>query len=336
MCASDWPLVERQTRLVMFISVIVATRNRPDLLKRALASVQSQTYPTFEVLVIDDGSEASTRTAYSHLRAELKLDDRFRFFQVGTDGQRGQGPSASRNLGIRLSKGSILAFCDDDDLWVESAHLAAVAQLFENHLEVDLCISNQRAVYADGTVREQWLSGLFFPTQKMLTERFVWVSVNQLCNSQGFAHLNMCCIRRTAIEAIGGFWEAVNYEEDRDFFWRAVDKAKGIAYSATTVAQHHVPDPALRLTVSSAMKQQERWLVAALVCRHIAVTVQTQAIAQLSLRYEGDLLRRLALRCEESGQFKACSRLANQALGTRFSVKWALYCLWIWLKAVIR
>jgi len=319
----------------MLISVIVASRNRADLLKRALQAIKSQTYQDVEVVVIDDGSDTLTRAAYPSLFVEL--DSRFRLIEVGTAGQRGQGPSASRNLGIKLAQGSILAFCDDDDLWIDPTHLAAVAYLFSKQSDIDLCICNQRAVYVDGTVREQWLPSLStLANATVLTESYRLVTVHDLSNAQGFAHLNMCCIRRATVNAMGGFWEAVNYEEDRDFFWRCADAAKGIAYSANTVAQHHVPDPAQQLTVSSATKQQERWLVAAMVSRHIATTVQSQAIAKLSLRLEGDLLRRLALQCEHLGQRRACSLLANQALGARFSIKWAVYCIWAWLKAVAR
>ena len=315
----------------MLISVIVASRNRSALLARALLAIKAQTFTDYEVLVIDDGSDASTRSLYPALQAQL--DDRFRFTQVGTDGQRGQGPSASRNLGIQLAMGSVLAFCDDDDRWVDCAHLLAVAQLFDAHPDLDLCISNQQAMYVDGTVREQWLPSLT-TISRPLNQRFDRVTVAELCRAQGFAHLNMCCIRTAAVKAIGGFWEAVNYEEDRDFFWRCVDASTGIAYTATTVAQHFVPDPALRVTVSSSVTQQQRWLVAAMVSRHIATSVQSQAIARLSVCYEGDLLRRLALDCANHGRPRAASLLANQALGARFSFKWAGYCLWAWIKAI--
>jgi cellulose synthase/poly-beta-1,6-N-acetylglucosamine synthase-like glycosyltransferase len=334
--AADRPLVEPQASVIMLISIIVPTRNRVPLLTQALQAIQSQTHAQFEVLVVDDGSDAATRALYPELQA--CLDNRFRIIQVGTDGQRGQGPSASRNLGLKLAQGSVMAFCDDDDLWVDAAHLAAVAAMFESQPDVDLCISNQRAVYVDDTVREQWLPALDSQLGGCppLDDRFRRVSVAQICRSGGFAHLNMCCVRRTVADAVGGFWEAVNYEEDRDFFWRCADASNAIAYTAATVAQHHVPDPAKRANVSSALQQQERWLVATLVCRHIAVAVRSQAIAQLNLQLEADLLRRLALHCATQHQPQASLLLARQALGARFSFKWAAYCAWSWLRSLAR
>jgi hypothetical protein len=100
------------------------------------------------------------------------------------------------------------------------------------------------------------------------------------------------------------------------------------------VAQHHVPDPARRANVSSAILLQERWLVAAMVSRHIATVVKSPAIAQLCLWHEGDLLRRLALHCADHGQTRASLGFARQALGARFSFKWSAYCVLAWFKSL--
>ena len=318
----------------MLISVIVPTRNRAALLTRALRAIRSQMHAAYEVFVIDDGSDAGTRAQYADL--QTALGGKFRFVQVGVDGQRGQGPSASRNLAIGLARGDVLAFCDDDDLWLDAGHLVAVARLFDHHPNVEVCIGNQRAVFVDGTIKEQWLPTLTSAAidSPTLSERFRLVTTNDLCRSGGFGHLNMICVRRSVVQAVGGFWEAVNYEEDRDFFWRCVDASAAIAYTDTTVAQHHVPDPAQRVNVSSAIQLQERWLVAAMVSQHIAATVKSQAIAQLCLAHEGDLLRRLAQHCASQNQPSASLGFARQALGARFSFKWAAYCAWAWFKSL--
>lgn len=320
--------------MTMLISIIVPSRNRATLLSKALFAIKSQAFDGYEVIVIDDGSDADTRALYPALFAELGV--RFRYMLVGADGQRGQGPSASRNLGISLASGDVLAFCDDDDLWVDTLHLATVARLFGGHRDISLCIGNQRAVFIDGSVKEQWLhvQSTGITSLPALDERFRLVTIPDLCRSGGFGHLNMICVRRNLVQAIGGFWEAVNYEEDRDFFWRCVDASAAIAYTDTTVAQHHVPDSARRVNVSSAVQQQERWLVASMVSQHIAATVKSQAIAQLCLAHEGDLLRRLALHCAGQNQSSASLGFARQALGARFSFKWAAYCAWAWFKSL--
>jgi|SRR5215203_1630390 len=63
------------------ISVVVPTRDRPELLRRCLAALQSQTVPV-EVVVVEDGE--------------------------------GRGPAWARNEGVRRARGKILCFTDDD------------------------------------------------------------------------------------------------------------------------------------------------------------------------------------------------------------------------------
>lgn len=321
----------------MKISVVVATRNRSALLRKTLGAIKSQTFADFEVIVVDDGSDPPTRESYAELWSSL--DSRFRLVLQGSAGQTGLGPSMSRNAAIGLARGDLLAFCDDDDQWVDDAHLEAVTRLFEHSPDVDVCISNQRAVFADGSVKDDWLPSLTQLTtgRLALVERFVQVSVEELCRSGGFGHLNMLVIRKSLLDRMGGaFWTKVNYEEDRDLFWRAVDAARLIAYTTHVVSQHHVPDPNRQINVSTGLLQQERWLVSLLVSQHIASTVRHPEIIRLCSRYQGDVLRHLALLKNEQHRHSAAARMAWQALACRFSIKWAMICVAFSVRAAFK
>jgi glycosyltransferase involved in cell wall biosynthesis len=85
-----------------FVSVVMPTRNRADMLKRAIAALEAQDYPNFEIIVVDNGSTDETP-------------------QVIADAPRARalvnpipGVSLSRQKGIEAAKGSIIAMCDDD------------------------------------------------------------------------------------------------------------------------------------------------------------------------------------------------------------------------------
>ena len=97
-------------------------------------------------------------------------------------------------------------------------------------------------------------------------------------------------------------------------------------------AQHNVPNPQLKVNASTTHSQRDRWLIAALVCRHIAVSVQHRGIAALAIRHEGDLLRRLTQHAQTTGQQGVALALALEALALRFSAKWAAYCLGLWVR----
>jgi glycosyltransferase involved in cell wall biosynthesis len=86
-----------------FISVLVSTFNRPQLLSDALLSVSHQTFADFECVVVNDGEEP----------VELPPDNRFRLI----DKREGMGYAAAMNLGIREARGRYLTILDDDDAY---------------------------------------------------------------------------------------------------------------------------------------------------------------------------------------------------------------------------
>ena len=92
----------------MNISVVIPTYNRYDFLKRALASVDAQTYLPKEVIVIDDGSTDNT--------SQIQKD----FPQIQYFHQENAGVSSARNLGIKKSSCEWIAFLDSDDTWHEN------------------------------------------------------------------------------------------------------------------------------------------------------------------------------------------------------------------------
>ncbi len=92
------------------ISVIIPTYNRSFFLDRALASVQRQSLPCNEILVIDDGSVDDTGAFVARFSAACPIPVRYIY-------QNNRGPAAARNRGIQEAKFSCLAFLDSDDHW---------------------------------------------------------------------------------------------------------------------------------------------------------------------------------------------------------------------------
>ena len=90
------------------VSVIIPVYNREHLIEKSIRSVLNQTYKNLEVIVIDDGSTDSTEEKI------MQIDDnRLKFLKNKIN----SGPSKSRNRGIELSTGEIIAFQDSDDEW---------------------------------------------------------------------------------------------------------------------------------------------------------------------------------------------------------------------------
>ncbi len=111
----------------LLVSVIIPTRERPDLVLEAIASVQAQTHPHWEAIVVDDGSVDRTR-------ATLAAIDDERVRCIRTDGY---GPAGGRNAGLSVARGQVVAYLDDDNLMLRG-WLAAVAWAFARFDDVDV------------------------------------------------------------------------------------------------------------------------------------------------------------------------------------------------------
>lgn len=92
------------------VSVIIPTYNRRELLGEAVASVQSQTFTDYELIIVDDGSTDDT-AAYLHNLAD-QMGNRLKHIR-----QNNAGASSARNRGLELARGQWTAFLDSDDLW---------------------------------------------------------------------------------------------------------------------------------------------------------------------------------------------------------------------------
>lgn len=100
-------VVERDGPLV---SVVLPTRNRASLLRRAVATVAAQTWRELEILVVDDGSTDETSEV---LAAISRQEDRLRVIRL----ERPGGAAAARNRAIAAAGGAYVAFQDDDCIW---------------------------------------------------------------------------------------------------------------------------------------------------------------------------------------------------------------------------
>ncbi|MGA7670628.1 MAG: glycosyltransferase, partial [Nitrolancea sp.] len=105
------------------VSVIMIFFNAERFIDEAIASVLSQTYERWELLLVDDGStDGSTEIACSHA---AQRPEQIHVLEHPGRANRGTGPS--RNLGIAHTRGDYIAFLDADDVWEPNALASLVA-----------------------------------------------------------------------------------------------------------------------------------------------------------------------------------------------------------------
>lgn len=102
------------------VTVVIPTRNRPLLLRQALASVAAQDLPGVEAMVVNDGGEDVT-TVVGGFSGDLEV----RLITLATN----RGLSAARNAGIDAARGRFVAFLDDDDVYLPHHLRTAISSL---------------------------------------------------------------------------------------------------------------------------------------------------------------------------------------------------------------
>ncbi len=96
------------------VSSVIIFWNAARFIQAAIESVFSQTYPAWELLLVDDGSTDGGTAIARHYADQYP--DRVRYLEH--PGHTNCGMSASRNLGIREARGPLVGFLDADDVWL--------------------------------------------------------------------------------------------------------------------------------------------------------------------------------------------------------------------------
>ncbi|MFN8456757.1 MAG: glycosyltransferase family A protein [Anaerolineae bacterium] len=122
------------------VSVIIPAYNAQGFIGQTIESVINQTYPHWEMLVVDDGSiDDTAAVVHSYLS-----DSRIRYLH-----QSNQERAVARNHGIRSSSGQYIAFLDADDLW-SATKLQTQVERLEYQPELGLCFSSYLVIDRDG------------------------------------------------------------------------------------------------------------------------------------------------------------------------------------------
>lgn len=93
--------------LMRKVSCIIPTKNRPDLISRAVESVLAQTHTEIEIIIVDDSTNNETQRVVSSFGGSIRY----------IKNEKSRGAPYSRNVGLSEAKGDVIAFLDDDDRW---------------------------------------------------------------------------------------------------------------------------------------------------------------------------------------------------------------------------
>ncbi len=127
------------------VSVILPTFNRADLLARAISSVIAQTYPNWELIIVDDASTDHSRQIIYGF-----ADPRLYYVRLPVNCGH---PARPRNIGWLLARGTYVAYIDDDNAW-RPMHLERLVAAAEAHPEAAGAYGGRCHHMPDGAIEE--------------------------------------------------------------------------------------------------------------------------------------------------------------------------------------
>jgi glycosyltransferase involved in cell wall biosynthesis len=181
------------------ISVILPTFNRRDLLAEATASVQAQSYPDWELIVVDDGSTDGSVES-------LPSDQRISVVRRPHTGN----VAALHNAGLERARGSLVAFLDSDDRWLPHK-LAAQAARLAARPDCGWCYGRYRLIDANGGEVPQKSGFAWVPREGPL--------LREIITTEAGVSMITVIVRRGLADRLR-FDESVPWGDDYEFLLR--------------------------------------------------------------------------------------------------------------------
>jgi glycosyltransferase involved in cell wall biosynthesis len=199
------------------VSVVIPTRDRLALLRRALASVLLQSEQDFEIIVVDDASSDGTRQYLTELASGEP-----RISVVRNDSPK--GGAGARNAGIARSRGKWIAFLDDDDEW-SPVKLEKQLHALQTTLAAVACSCAYTLLRESGAA-----------TRRAVPEN---VTLQELLLENPLGGASMCVCSSAVLREIGAFDAAFVSGQDLDLWVRLRQRGPIIGYGEALVLHRY-------------------------------------------------------------------------------------------------
>lgn len=206
-------------------SIILPTYNRCYILWRAIQSVILQTYPFWELIIVDDASTDETRKLVQQF-----TDPRIHYFRL----TKNKGPAAARNYGLTKAKNDYIAYLDSDNEWHKD-YLEVMKKTFERYPTKVLAFSKKNyRLTIEGTkkskkinLRDEFTGHRKYFDLKRLWQRKIIIDTNTMCH------------KRSVLKRVGKWDEKLGFWEDFELTLRISKKyPTGFIYVNRTLVDY--------------------------------------------------------------------------------------------------
>ncbi|GAA5201211.1 hypothetical protein GCM10023322_80770 [Rugosimonospora acidiphila] len=229
------------------VSVVIPTRNRPELVPRAVRSALDQTLRDIEVIVVVDGPDESTRGAL----AEYADDQRLRLVELPESG----GAPNARNVGAQEARAPFVALLDDDDEWLleKLETQLALAKASSHALPIVSCRMSVRTPRAE-FVMPRRLPEPGQPLSEYFTVR------RGLFHGDGFIQTSTIMAPTELLRKVP-FTNGLRRMQELDWTLRALEiEGVGLEYAEQALVIWYADENRQRISLDSPWRQQYQWL----------------------------------------------------------------------------
>lgn len=190
------------------LSVIITTYKRnPEMIMRAVQSIQKQTYKNIEIFIVDDNENNSE---YSKKLKEV-FSNMEKITYLKQDGNK--GACAARNLGIKHANGEFIGFLDDDDTWEETKAEKQLLKFEEGGEDVGLvfCLGNVVDMNENPPKRKDYYTSKFFKPE---------LTYLDLLRADAIGSTSQGMVRKSCFDKVGGFNVDLPARQDYEMWLR--------------------------------------------------------------------------------------------------------------------
>ncbi|MBD2845921.1 glycosyltransferase family 2 protein [Paenibacillus sp. IB182496] len=203
-----------------FLTVVMPVYNRVHTVKNALASILNQTYPHFELIIVDDASKDGTRSI-----VESFDDPRIRLIAHAAT----MGAPAARNTGILAAKSEWIAFQDSDDEWLPTK-LEKQVQALQN------AVFDKKTVVYTGFYRFRGEQREYIPAKAIINKSGM---IHEELLLGNFISTQTILVSKAALEEVGGFDENMPRFQDWELCLRLSQKHPFLLVDEPLVHVHY-------------------------------------------------------------------------------------------------
>lgn len=266
------------------VTAVIPTRNRADLVTRAIRSALAQSYVGVEVVVVVDGRDDRTVASVTQIN-----DERLRCVVIGES----VGGAEARNIGVRNARGEWIAFLDDDDEWMPDKiekQLKAAGELSAPETQIVCSQVIARTTEGDMLLPEKAPAK---PYSEYLLVR------SRLTFGEGLMQTSTLMAKREHLLRIP-FTKGLRKHQDWDWLLRCAEEQEmEVVFVPEPLAIWYVDDARARVSQENAWQISLEWI------RSLRTSVTKKAYASFLATY-------VSPQAAVDGSWKTCALLFNE------------------------